>query len=292
MVRRGIIAPSFHPQPRCITSPATMLILPGSNALSTFRTRSLLSQLQAVAPAIVGVTARFYHFIDAAATPSDDDVARLRALLDYGEPFAGSEEGEQLVVIPRFGTISPWASKATDIAHNCGMSAIRRIERGVVYYLSDESRPAGRRQETVRVRADGAGGLLHDRMTETVLRELAEAADLFQHLDAAAAGRRSICRAAARRRWSRPTASSGWRCRTTKSITWSRHSSAAGAQPDRRRADDVRAGQLRALPPQDFQRRLDHRRREAGQVAVRDDHEYPPVAAEGHHRRLSATIRR
>ncbi len=171
MLRRGIITRSFHPQPSCIISPATMLILPGSNALSAFRTRSLLSQLQTVAPAIVGVSGRFHHFIDSSAALADDDVARLRALLTYGEPFAASEEGEQLVVIPRFGTISPWASKATDIAHNCGMPHIHRIERGVVYHLQLKTGLLGGTKKLAEADLPALAALLHDRMTETVLRE-------------------------------------------------------------------------------------------------------------------------
>src|SRR5450830_1304853 len=107
-----------------------MLILPGSNALSAFRTQRLLSQLQSVDAAITGMTGRYIHFIDAVGEVSQDDKARLDGLLTYGEPFSGAAEGDEFVVIPRFGTISPWASKATDIAHNCGMTHIHRIERG------------------------------------------------------------------------------------------------------------------------------------------------------------------
>jgi phosphoribosylformylglycinamidine synthase len=112
-----------------------MLILPGSSALSAFRVQRLLAQLKAIDPAITGITGRFVHFIESGVALSDDDHERLAALLTYGEPFEGSPEGEQFVVIPRFGTISPWASKATDITRNCGMAQIHRIERGVIYGL-------------------------------------------------------------------------------------------------------------------------------------------------------------
>ncbi len=113
-----------------------MLILPGSNALSAFRSQRLLSQLQAVAPSIAAVQGRFYHFIDTSAPLSTDDTQRLSAMLTYGEPALETlYEGvtEEFFVIPRLGTISPWASKATDIAHNCGMAHVHRIERGVGY---------------------------------------------------------------------------------------------------------------------------------------------------------------
>ncbi|HTN64564.1 MAG TPA: phosphoribosylformylglycinamidine synthase, partial [Burkholderiaceae bacterium] len=161
-----------------------MLILPGSNALSAFRTRSLLSQLQTVASAIVGVSGRFHHFIDASAPLSEDEVGRLRALLTYGEPFVAGEEGEQLVVIPRFGTISPWASKATDIAHNCGMSSIHRIERGVVYRFQVKAGLLGGAKKLAATELSALAALLHDRMTETVLHDPQQAAGLFRQLDA------------------------------------------------------------------------------------------------------------
>ena len=116
-----------------------MLILPGANALSAFRTQRLLSQLQEVEPSIVGVTGRFLHFIDAASAPTQDDIGRLDALLTYGEPFSATADGDEFVVIPRFGTISPWASKATDIVHNCGMTHIKRVERGISYRVQVKS---------------------------------------------------------------------------------------------------------------------------------------------------------
>ncbi len=161
-----------------------MLILPGSNALSAFRTQRLLSQLQAVEPAIVGVTGRFLHFVDAESAPSQDDVSRLNALLTYGEPFAGATEGDEFVVIPRFGTISPWASKATDIAHNCGMARIKRIERGVSYHVQLKTGLLGGSKKLSETAAQQVAALLHDRMIETVLRNADDAAGLFRELDA------------------------------------------------------------------------------------------------------------
>src|SRR5689334_9288028 len=117
-------------EPQCTNFLLAMLILPGSNALSAFRAQRLLTQLQDIDAAITGVSARYLHFIDAGGALSKDDIARLDALLTYGEACVGHQEGDAFVVIPRFGTISPWASKATDIAHNCGLTHIHRIERG------------------------------------------------------------------------------------------------------------------------------------------------------------------
>jgi phosphoribosylformylglycinamidine synthase len=168
-----------------------MLILPGSNALSVFRSQRLLSQLQAAAPAIASVQARFYHFIDTSAALSTDETARLDAMLTYGEPAANTvREGvtEEFFVIPRFGTISPWASKATDIAHNCGMAQIHRIERGIAFSIGlkagilGSSIGAARKLSADEVQA--VASLLHDRMTESVLRNADQAANLFRELEA------------------------------------------------------------------------------------------------------------
>ncbi|HEY0061957.1 MAG TPA: phosphoribosylformylglycinamidine synthase [Telluria sp.] len=168
-----------------------MLILPGSNALSAFRSQRLLTQLQAVAPAIVAVQARFYHFIDSSAALSEDDQSRLGKMLTYGEPAAApAQEGatEAFFVIPRLGTISPWASKATDIAHNCGMAQVHRIERGVAFTVFLKGGILGTSLGSTRhlseTETEAVAALLHDRMTETVLRSADDAIHLFRALDA------------------------------------------------------------------------------------------------------------
>src|SRR5450830_1576892 len=161
-----------------------MLILPGSNALSAFRTQRLLSQLQSVDAAITGVTGRYIHFIDAVAEVSQDDQARLDGLLTYGEPFSGVAEGDEFVVIPRFGMISPWASKATDIARNCGMVQIHRIERGVAYHVQVKTGLLGGAKKLSDASLGAVAALLCNRMTEMVLRTPQEAAGLFSELQA------------------------------------------------------------------------------------------------------------
>jgi phosphoribosylformylglycinamidine synthase len=165
-----------------------MLILPGSNALSVFRSQRLLNQLQSVAPAITAVQARYYHFIDTAAPLTPEDTARLDALLTYGEPYApaaGEGAVEEFFVIPRLGTISPWASKATDIARNCGMGHIHRIERGVAFTVTLKKGLLGFGAKSLSDDATAAvSALLHDRMTESVLRSADQASLLFSELEA------------------------------------------------------------------------------------------------------------
>ena len=168
-----------------------MLILPGSNALSAFRSQRLLSQLQVVAPNVAAVQAYFVHFIDASAPLSPDETSRLTAMLTYGEPADGEALAgvtEQFFVIPRFGTISPWASKATDIARNCGMAHIHRIERGIAFTLALKTGLLGTGIGAPKKLLDGelaaVTAVLHDRMTESVLRSADQAALLFRELDA------------------------------------------------------------------------------------------------------------
>jgi len=168
-----------------------MLILPGSNALSSFRSQRLLNQLQAVLPAITSVQARFIHFVDAASALSEDDLNRMNGLLTYGEPALPEQADgvvEEFVVIPRFGTISPWASKATDIVHNCGMAHIHRVERGVAYRINLKGgilgTGLGAAKKLDSEQAQAVAALLHDRMTESVLRHPEQAAGLFSTLEA------------------------------------------------------------------------------------------------------------
>ena len=161
-----------------------MLILPGSNALSVFRIQRLLSQLKEIHPAVSHIDGRYCHFIDSKAALSEADRQKLDAMLVYGDPVSSDVKGEQFVVIPRFGTISPWASKATDIARNCGLSQIHRIERGVIYTVALKSGLLGKKAALDAEHTQAIAELLHDRMTEIVIRTPEEAAGLFDTLPA------------------------------------------------------------------------------------------------------------
>jgi phosphoribosylformylglycinamidine synthase len=123
-----------------------------------------------VHPGARAVAAEFWHFVESDSSPTHDQRALLERLLKYGGPPADAK-GEVFLVAPRLGTISPWSSKATDIARNCGLADVRRIERGILYRV--EGSPADR---------VAIAGLLHDRMTETVLGAVEEADALFRHV--------------------------------------------------------------------------------------------------------------
>ena len=152
------------------------------NALSEFRVRQLLPQLQAIHEKITGIAGRFVHLVASETAPDAATQQRLAALLTYGDPYQGPLDGEVIVVTPRLGTVSPWASKATDIAHNCGL-ALRRVERFVEYRITLKSgllsKPSLDEAQRQRIAA-----LLHDRMTESVLFDPAQASRLFTELQA------------------------------------------------------------------------------------------------------------
>jgi len=150
-----------------------MLLLRGSPALSVFRQEKLLTSLQAQVPSVTGVYAEYAHFADLEQALSEQEHGVLCQLLTYGPRLRAAEpEGEPYVVVPRPGTISPWSSKATDIAHNCGLHGVARLERGIVYYVQSAA-PLDEAQSADLL------PLLHDRMTETVLPALADAEALF-----------------------------------------------------------------------------------------------------------------
>ncbi|MFO1435779.1 MAG: hypothetical protein U1F34_05260 [Gammaproteobacteria bacterium] len=102
-----------------------------------FGSRKRLHALQAIHDGIRGLAAHHLHFVETTGTLDANQRQRLDSLLQYGPPAQGLAEGNALSIYtaPRFGTISPWSSKATDIAHNCGLAAVKRIERGTHWQL-------------------------------------------------------------------------------------------------------------------------------------------------------------
>jgi phosphoribosylformylglycinamidine synthase len=155
---------------------STVLRLPGRRALSDFRLQKLTAQAKQVLPRLTAVHAQFWHFVALRRPLEAPEREILEALLTYGPKSAREETGAGLLVVPRVGTISPWSSKATDIAHQCGLEAVERIERGTHFGIELH---AG-------ARVDGAtlaqiAPLVHDRMTETVMFEFSDADALFHH---------------------------------------------------------------------------------------------------------------
>lgn len=150
---------------------STVQFYNGASALSAFRLAKLLTQLQAIEPSITAVTARYVHVVETDRPLHKQEAADLTLLLAYGTPPSAEPTGDLFVVVPRLGTISPWSSKATDIARNAGLTKIVRIERGTAYHIA-APQPLER---------DRIAPLLHDRMTEVVLADVADAKALCTH---------------------------------------------------------------------------------------------------------------
>jgi phosphoribosylformylglycinamidine synthase len=156
-----------------------MLITRGAAAFSDFRIQKLLGILKAEIPQLGSIAAEFVHFTEltseASAGLDDQQQTVLNKLLTYGPAAAPIEpKGQLLLVLPRPGTISPWSSKATDIAHNAGLDVVQRIERGVAYYLVGS-------KTLSEAQLDSIKAAIHDRMVEAVYTDMEQASGLFQH---------------------------------------------------------------------------------------------------------------
>ena len=152
-----------------------MEILRGSPALSAFRITRLLALFNEKQLPVTNIYAEYMHFADLSAPLSDSEQGKLSSLLKYGPSLAEHEPfGKLILITPRPGTISPWSSKATDIAHNCGLAQVKRIERGIAYYVQADALNEAQWQDVVSI--------LHDRMMECVFTEFEQAEALFvQH---------------------------------------------------------------------------------------------------------------
>ncbi len=171
-----------------------MRILRGSPALSEFRVSKLLELCREQALPITGIYAEFMHFAHLTADLDQTESEKLEKLLTYGPTIEEHEpQGLLLLVTPRPGTISPWSSKSTDIANNCGLNKIKRLERGTAYYIESSSPLSDAQIAIVK-------GLIHDRMMETIFTDVAQASALFNQaqpapvtqVDVLGGGRRAL----------------------------------------------------------------------------------------------------
>ncbi|WP_462150754.1 phosphoribosylformylglycinamidine synthase [Pseudoalteromonas xiamenensis] len=149
-----------------------MLILRGAPALSEFKVQKILEKCQAANLPVTGVYAEFMHFADLTESLTEAELDKLQKLLKYGPTIPEHEPtGALILVTPRLGTISPWASKATDIAINCGLTKVHRVERGIAYYVEGALNEA---------QLSDVAKLVHDRMTESTHATLEAAGQLFR----------------------------------------------------------------------------------------------------------------
>ena len=151
----------------------------GRNALSGFRIAKLIAALAAAGLRPASIAAEYHHFVSVTRALSAAERDTLERILTYGPAVdEAASSGETVLVVPRLGTISPWASKATDIARQCGLDMIERIERGSVWRIEKNGGGALTASALEQVLP-----LIHDRMTETVLREISAADALFAQVE-------------------------------------------------------------------------------------------------------------
>jgi len=154
-----------------------MLQLRGTTALSPFRTEKLISAAQLAVPTVQAIHSEFVYFVDTEAVLARDDEALLKALLNASSAEEQTASaGTLMLVVPRLGTISPWSSKATDIARISGLTTVRRIERGITYTVE-----TGDRSTLTAAQKAALGKLVHDRMVESLLSDFVAADRLFSH---------------------------------------------------------------------------------------------------------------
>jgi phosphoribosylformylglycinamidine synthase len=241
----------------------TMLQLAGRRQRLRFRLEKLLAELRSLASAVTDVATHFEHFVHLERPLTEREDRILRALLDYGGGAAARTTGAQkLYVVPRVGTISPWASKATDIAKICSLP-VHRIERGRVFELNVRSVLTDADRQRI-------GPLLHDRMTETLLTAAPKEELLFaahvpravRTVDVLAGGLAALERANVEFGLALSRDEIGYLAEQFAAL--------------KRNPTDVELmmfaqAELRALPAQDLQRGLAHRRRARAEEPVRDD---------------------
>jgi phosphoribosylformylglycinamidine synthase len=157
---------------------------PGSRALPTSQAAQLLSRAQAVLPQITALHAQWVHWVQTSEAVDAEAQLKLAALLTYGVPYTDgrnqSDLGQLIVIMPRLGTVSPWASKATDIARNCGLN-VRRVER-VMHVRVELKKGLLKKSVLSQEELSTIAALLHDRMTESVAFEPQAALALFNEL--------------------------------------------------------------------------------------------------------------
>jgi len=141
-----------------------ILKLRGAAAFSPAHLERLQKELGAF------LTAEHWYFVELAEALSAEEEARLKGLLGIPKDLPALPQGRLLLVTPRLGTISPWSSKATEIAKNCGFASVKRIERGIAYTVANSALTERHIQR------------LHDRMTESALDSLEAAERLFHHV--------------------------------------------------------------------------------------------------------------
>ena len=231
-----------------------MIEVPGGSAFTPARLQKRLTLVRKGNPGVRALTATFVHFADVEGELTAEEHGVLERLLTYGPRPSGRATratvamGRHLLVVPRLGTISPWSSKATDIAHICGLA--ERAPDRARHRATPCSGPGRRSARRCARRAARS----HDRVRARAPRRRRRR--LFARGSRRARSRTVALGADGARRSREANARLGLALAPDEIDYLVERFRELGRDPDRRRADDVRAGQQRALPAQDLQRRL------------------------------------
>jgi phosphoribosylformylglycinamidine synthase len=157
-----------------------MQVMFGASALSSFNNSKLLKILQSKISSIDVIDASYVHLLDTTQALNEEQVDIVSSLLSYGTAHSSSIADDvaadmtlERIVTPRPGTISPWSSKATDIILNCGLTSIRRVERAIQFKIAVTKKLSGAQLLEL-------DSLLHDRMTQIVMGDIAASVVLFR----------------------------------------------------------------------------------------------------------------
>ncbi len=159
-----------------------MMFLQGVSALSEFRIQKLIATIAEEGVLLKNITAKYVYWVAVQHSLSAEEQKTLHALLDAREAAdnvcADASENTIFFSAPRVGTISPWSSKATDILHRCGLTAVKRVERGVCYQVEyqEQNHSCSESEKTL------IGSALHDRMTQTLFFQMADGEQLFEEM--------------------------------------------------------------------------------------------------------------
>jgi len=151
-----------------------MTVIRGNQALSPFRIEKLQQQIKTLIDIDVQITTQSIYFVDSDQTLSDSEIEKTRQLLEVDAGISGDD---QLIVIPRIGTISPWSSKATDIFKHCGLENVNRIEQGLSYSITNNDGTALSSSQLKIIEP-----VLHDRMTQSMIYSVDDADAMFSKL--------------------------------------------------------------------------------------------------------------
>ncbi len=150
-----------------------MLILKGATALSDSRKTKLLTELAGIESRMDDIDAQFVYFVETISPIADlDQQQKLSAILEGQAVELTQLSTNQILVVPRLGTISPWSSKATEILQRCGLEEVERVERGIIYHASSVSHIT-----------PNTAAHLHDRMTESLVRDPVDLGGMFSHAE-------------------------------------------------------------------------------------------------------------